>query len=169
MKKTIKIPFKNYITLIVLFLIVIFSYSWVLKIYRVNKITQSSVLTNNIAIISVNDLNDYIIENPNTIIYLPTLIKTNNEFENKFLELILNNHYEEKIVYLNIGGVSYKKIKERIFTDYSDNSSIFDDEFATLLLIKDGRIVNSLLIKEGYEFRFVAKFISDGEEVLNND
>ncbi len=169
MKKTIKIPFKNYITLIVLFLIVIFSYSWILKIYRVNKITQSSVLTNNIAIISVNDLNDYIIENPNTIIYLPTLIKTNNEFENKFLELILNNHYEEKIVYLNIGGASYKKIKERIFTDYSDNSSIFDDEFATLLLIKDGRIINSLLIKEGYEFRFVAKFISDGEEVLNND
>lgn len=167
MKKTINKPLKNYVILIALFLIVIFIYSTFVKIYCVNKIANSSVLSNTIPIISLNDFDNYIVENPNSLIYMPTLEGDNNKFEQEFLELIISKHLEKQIVYLNIGSSNYSKIKSQMIS--SNNFSVDKNETAIILLFKEQKIIDKLEITKNYKLNDVENFIEKGNEVLDND
>lgn len=164
MKKTINKTTKNYIILIILFIIVIFIYSTVIKIYQVNKIASSSVLTTTIAMISLNDFENYIIENHSGLVYMPSLKESNNKFENEFLDLIIAKHLEEQIVYLNIGNFNYNKAKERILNDYT-----LENEKGIIFLFENKEIVDKLEIMNTYNFEDVKSFIENGNEVLIND
>lgn len=164
MKKTIGKTLKNYIILIVLFIFVVFIYLAFIRIYRVNKIASSSVLTNTIAMISLSDFKNYIIENPSGLVYMPSLQESNDKFENQFLNLIIDKHLEEQIVYLNIGNSNYKKAKERILNDYT-----LENETAVILLFENKKIIDILEIIDTYNFEDVKQFIEKGNEVLTND
>lgn len=160
---------KNYCILIVLFLAVILAYYFIIRIYRVNKITQSSVLVGKIPVISLADFDNYIIEDPDVIIYMPTLEEDNYEFEVDLLELIIDNRWEENLIYLDIKNSNYSKTKQFIFTSYADYILEDQDEKAVLLILQNGKINDSLLINDKNNFEEVELFLKNGNEVLSDD
>ena len=94
MKKEKEIPFKNYIILAVILiftiLLVVYLFNWQ-SIYQKNKL-QEPILDKYLMVINYNELDDYLVENKEAIVYVSVL---NDEkirmFENKFKNLIIKN------------------------------------------------------------------------------
>ena len=88
MKKEKEIPFKNYIILAVILiftiLLVVYLFNWQ-SIYQKNKL-QESILDKYLMVINYNELDDYLVEDKEAIVYVSVL---NDEkirmFENKFI------------------------------------------------------------------------------------
>lgn len=169
MKNAINKPIKNYIVLFVLFVVVFFVYNWLIRIYRVNQVAKSSVLVSDILTISFNDFDNYIIENPDIIIYMPTLLNINNVFEHELLDYIVDNKYDDRIIYLNIGNTSYRKAKEKFVLNDTSKIKDLSKELATFITIKDSEIIDSYVVLKEYDFTKVKQFIQSGNEVLEND
>ena len=94
MKKEKEISFKNYIILAVILiftiLLVVYLFNWQ-SIYQKNKL-QEPILDKYLMVINYNELDDYLVENKEAIVYVSVL---NDEkirlFENKFKNLIIKN------------------------------------------------------------------------------
>ena len=71
MKKEREIPFKNYIILAVVLILtiiaVIYLFMWN-RVYEKNKL-QTPILDKYLLVINYNELNNYIVENKNAVIY----------------------------------------------------------------------------------------------------
>ena len=94
MKKEKEIPLKNYIllsiVLILTIVVVIYFFLWK-NTYEKSKL-QTPILDDYLLVINYNELNNYLVENKDAIIYIS---KLNNEnirlFENKFKNIINKN------------------------------------------------------------------------------
>ena len=99
MKKEKEISFKNYIILAVILiftiLLVVYLFNWQ-SIYQKNKL-QEPILDKYLMVINYNELDDYLVENKEAIVYVSVL---NDEkirmFENKFKNLIIKNDLNNK-------------------------------------------------------------------------
>ena len=135
MKKEKEIPFKNYIILAVILiftiLLVVYLFNWQ-SIYQKNKL-QESILDKYLMVINYNELDDYLVENKEAIVYVSVL---NDEkirmFENKFKNLIIKNDLNNKVLYLNLTNESVEINKK-----YLSNLS----EVPTLIIFDEGKVV----------------------------
>lgn len=105
MKKEKEIPLKNYIllsiVLILTIVVVIYFFLWK-NTYEKSKL-QTPILDDYLLVINYNELNNYLVENKDAIIYVS---KLNDEsirlFENKFKNIINKNNLNNKILYLDL-------------------------------------------------------------------
>ena len=105
MKKEKQIPLKNYIllsiVLILTIVVVIYFFLWK-NTYEKSKL-QTPILDDYLLVINYNELNNYLVENKDAIIYVS---KLNDEsirlFENKFKNIINKNNLNNKILYLDL-------------------------------------------------------------------
>ena len=100
-----KIPVKNYIILggiiVVTLFILYYFYCWV-DVYKESKI-NIPILDKYMMVINYNELDNYIVENPNTIVYVSVL--ENEEirgFEKKLKNKYKSNSVNNEILYMNI-------------------------------------------------------------------
>lgn len=162
MKKEKEIPFKNYIILAVILiftiLLVVYLFNWQ-SIYQKNKL-QESILDKYLMVINYNELDDYLVENKEAIVYVSVL---NDEkirmFENKFKNLIIKNDLNNKVLYLNLTNESVEINKK-----YLSNLS----EVPTLIIFDEGKVVESYSIKDNnYDIKAFERFL-EKEEIIND-
>lgn len=162
MKKEKEIPFKNYIILAVILiftiLLVVYLFNWQ-SIYQKNKL-QEPILDKYLMVINYNELDDYLVENKEAIVYVSVL---NDEkirmFENKFKNLIIKNDLNNKILYLNLTNESVEINKK-----YLSNLS----EVPTLIIFDEVKVVENYSIKDNnYDIKAFEKFLKK-EEIIND-
>lgn len=160
-----EIPKKNYIILLGLSIgtIILLVYiSSLYKSYQLNKDKDYEIQTV-LSTITIDDLDNYIQENPNVIIYIS---KSDNElidiFEIDFKKYIKEKELSSEIVYLNTSNIA--------ISDRDKIAAYFNDEFkrlpldlldnSNLLLFKDGKIVDIMyLIKKDIDIKDVKLFL----------
>lgn len=162
MKKEKEIPFKNYIILAVILiftiLLVVYLFNWQ-SVYQKNKL-QEPILDKYLMVINYNELDDYLVENKEAIVYVSVL---NDEkirmFENKFKNIIIKNDLNNKILYLNLTNESVEINKK-----YPSNLS----EVPTLIIFDEGKVVESYSIKDNnYDIKAFERFL-EKEEIIND-
>ena len=162
MKKEKEISFKNYIILAVILiftiLLVVYLFNWQ-SIYQKNKL-QEPILDKYLMVINYNELDYYLVENKEAIVYVSVL---NDEkirmFENKFKNLIIKNDLNNKVLYLNLTNESVEINKK-----YLSNLS----EVPTLIIFDEGKVVKSYSIKDNdYDIKAFEKFLKK-EEIIND-
>ena len=126
-----KIPTKNYIILMGVILITLFIlyyfYVWV-DFYKESKI-NIPIMDKYMTVINYNELDNYLVENPNSIVYVSVLENDKiRDFEKKFKNKYKSNLIKNEILYMNI-------------TD-DINSSALKNEMRNKYFINDVSIVD---------------------------
>ena len=138
-----KIPVKNYVILgVVIFitlLILYYFYMWV-DVYKESKI-NIPIMDKYMRVINYNEFSDYLIENPDTIVYVSILEDEKiREFEKKFKDKYRDNEIENEILYMNItDDIKNKNIKDEMVLKYFVNSLNMTD-VPCILVFSDGKI-----------------------------
>lgn len=168
MKKEKEIPLKNYIllsiVLILTIVVVIYFFLWK-NTYEKSKL-QTPILDDYLLVINYNELNNYLVENKDAIIYVS---KLNDEsirlFENKFKNIINKNNLNNKILYLDLTEeLKENNIVKQINKKYGKEMT----EVPTIVIIKDGKISSSYNIKENkYNIKLLEKYL-EKEDVIND-
>ena len=168
MKKEKEIPLKNYIllsiVLILTIVVVIYFFLWK-NTYEKSKL-QTPILDDYLLVINYNELNNYLVENKDAIIYVS---KLNNEnirlFENKFKNIINKNNLNNKILYLDLTEeLKENNIVKKINKKYGKEMT----EVPTIVIIKYGKISSSYNIKENkYNIKLLEKYL-EKEDVIND-
>ena len=123
-EKLREIPLKNYIILVLVLLITMFIlyyfYMWFDK-YEETKLNRS-ILDNYMGVININELDSYLIENPDSIIYASVLNDENiREFEKKLKKKYKDNSIDKEILYLDLTGVNEEQ-KNDLKNKYAINN-----------------------------------------------
>ena len=168
MKKEKEIPLKNYIllsiVLILTIVVVIYFFLWKNTYEKSN--LQTPILDDYLLVINYNELNNYLVENKDAIIYVS---KLNDEsirlFENKFKNIINKNNLNNKILYLDLTEeLKENNIVKEINKKYGKEMT----EVPTIVIIKDGKISSSYNIKENkYNIKLLEKYL-EKEDVIND-
>ena len=136
-----KIPVKNYIILgvvmIVTILLLYYFYMWV-DVYKESKI-NIPIMDKYMRVINYNEFSDYLIENPDSIVYVSVLEDEKiREFEKKFKNKYRENEIKNEILYMNVtDDISDKKIKNEMSLKYFVNSLNMTD-VPCVLVFSDG-------------------------------
>ena len=137
----IKIPTKNYIILGVVILVTLFIlyyfYMWV-DVYKESKI-NIPIMDKYMTVINYNELDNYVVENPNTIVYVSVLEDDRiREFEKQFKNKYRNNEIENDVLYMNItDDIRNTNIKEDMDDRYVLNDLSITD-VPCVLVFNDG-------------------------------
>lgn len=115
--KTKKIPVKNYIYLSIIVIasifIIFYLYRWY-DTYRESKL-NISIMNNYLSVINYNELDDYIIENKNAIIYVSKLGDEKiNKFEKSFKNMVVENDLRNSMLYLDVTNDNIDIVKEKL-------------------------------------------------------
>ena len=168
MKKEKEIPLKNYIllsiVLILTIVVVIYFFLWK-NTYEKSKL-QTPILDDYLLVINYNELNNYLVENKDAIIYVSKLNDENIRlFENKFKNIINKNNLNNKILYLDLTEeLKENNIVKEINKKYGKEMT----EVPTIVIIKDGKISSSYNIKENkYNIKLLEKYL-EKEDVIND-
>ncbi len=163
-EKLREIPLKNYIILGVVFVISMFLlyyfYLWV-DAYNETKLNRP-IMDKYMEVINYNELDNYFVENPDTIIYVSVLENSEiREFEKKLKGLFKNNKIDRKLLYLDITAeLKNKKTANELANKYFVGSSSIID--VPLIMVVQNGIVRSILdIKQNnYDADYVLDYIN---------
>ena len=137
---------KNYIILgvvvLVTMLILYYFYMWV-DVYKESKI-NIPIMDKYMNVINYNELDNYIVENPDTIVYVSVLEDENiREFEKKFKIKYKNNQINNELLYMNItDDIKNNDLKSEMISKYSVNSLNITD--VPLIMVFENGILNSI-------------------------
>ena len=149
-----KIPKKNYVILGVVILFTMFLlyyfYMWV-DVYKESKI-NIPIMDKYMSVINYNELDNYIVENPNTIVYVSVLENEEiREFEKKFKNKYKNKEIDNEVLYMNVTSeFKDSDIKKEIKSKYSlGNVDVTD--VPCILVFYDG-VVSSIYSVEDNDY-----------------
>lgn len=140
-----KIPVKNYVILIVAFLItfgiIIYLCNWY-KVYDEYK-RQTPVIRGTLSeLTSLEELEHYIMENQTTVVYMCTSSDNNcRTFEKDFIKLIEKDNLQNSIVYLNLSNIDQKEFVDKFNLNYQYKISLTDN-YPALVIFEDSKIIN---------------------------
>lgn len=146
-----KIPIKNYIILgVVLFitmLILYYFYCWV-DVYKESKI-NIPIMDKYMSVINYNELDNYIVENPDTIIYVSVLEDEKiRGFEKEFKNKYKNKEIENELLYMNItDDIKNKDTSNEMVSKYSINSLDMTD-VPSLLVFNNGELSSIYSVRD---------------------
>lgn len=132
-----KVPLKNYIILVVVFILVFLLTIALANLYN----NQGKKIETNFFEfynkIDMRDFNQYIIENPDAIIYISDRYdKSTSKFESKLKKYIQKNNLYDYVICIDKNNI-----------DNSDKIKILDQKinfssFPIVIVVNDGKIVN---------------------------
>lgn len=144
-----KISVTNYIIILSVFLVSVFSVLLLRNIYltreenELNKLVLEDVLTNRIMI---NEVDNYIDENPDTIMYIGIgKDEFCRKFEKSIKKYLINNELNNEIIYLNLS----EEEKDNFLISFNNNykSSVEIKDYPLVISFKNGNI-NKVLQKD---------------------
>lgn len=160
-----KIPLKNYFILggVILFTILIlyYFYMWI-DAYNETKLNKP-ILDKYMTVINYNELEDYLIENPDAIIYVSILEDEKiREFEKKIKLAFRKHEIEKDILYLDITeDIKNKDIKKNMVDKYTVGINNITD-VPLIMLIDDGAVKNIYSINDNdYDINKFKAYLND--------
>ena len=167
-----KIPTKNYVFLGVLILVTLlilyYFYMWV-DVYKESKI-NIPIMDRYMSVINYNELDNYIVENPDTIVYVSVLEDEKiREFEKQFKNKYKGNEIEKDILYMNItDDIKDKSIKNDMISRYSVNSLNITD-VPCVLVFSDGKISSIYSVSDNdYDINRFVVYLNNIETQISN-
>lgn len=171
MKKVKKtIPIKNYIILgiIIIFTLLLCSYfsSW----YKTNEEAnlKKGIMSENLMQIKIEELDNYMQENPNKIIYLSS---SNDEeiksYENKLYNYIIDNNLSNLFIYIDTSEIEIEKLVSILEKNSVIKGNIDYSISPNIYIVKEGKITEVLYYqKEKINSKDAIKYISKNEDIL---
>ena len=162
-----EIPLKNYIILGLVILLtlglVYYFYLWYIT-YEESKLNET-IMDRYLEVINYNELNDYIVENRNAMIYTSVLENNNiRKFEIKFKNIVVKNALKDKILYMDMTDIFKDKIK---YTELRNSYQVNNYNITNvpcILVFKDAKLVDIYSIKDNdYNTDNVLNYIIDNE------
>lgn len=164
-KELRNIPTKNYIIAIIMFLglfaLLYYLTSWHKVV--VNYEEDKPVIRGTLPEITNDELEHFVQENPNAIIYLCTAsAKKCRSFEDKFKTYVKDNSLEEVITYLNLSGTDTLTFTDKFNVKYKYKKRL-KNNYPAFIAFSEGRVVDVLQGKEKEEIKIkeVKEFIED--------
>lgn len=158
------IPKKNYfilgVVLLLTVLAVYYFYMWN-KAYNESKINEP-ILDKYMTVINYNELEDYLIENPDTIIYTSILEdKDIRSFENRFKNYIRNDKLDHDVLYMDITSeIKSNNKKNDMMKKYSvEYANILD--IPNVMVFENGKLKMIYNIQDNdYDVKKTVEFIN---------
>lgn len=167
-----KIPFKNYVKVLLLFIVTIVGCLILANNYNDKKTyeRENNHLKNFISNVKYDELQNYLTENCDGYIYVAPSIDTSLEnFELQLKDLIINEEMEREFVYLDsssLGDDDYQMIK-KFFNDSLNSKKIDIPECANIFVVRDGKIIDILFTnKSDITLDNVKNFITKYQEAV---
>lgn len=157
---------KNYIILLVLIL-----GTGLLGLYLHSIFVESDankpLMDDYISVINYNELNDYISENKNIVIYSSYLGDSEiRSFEKEFRQVINEYELNEQILYLNLTYYS-NEVKVQLSNQYNLNGFTIVDA-PCLAIFQNGNLVDFYDLEDNYNIDTLVNYLK-GKEVIEND
>ncbi len=167
MKKEREIAFKNYIILALVLIITIIGVIYFFMWYSSKEKSKLElpILDDYIMPINYNELNDYIVENKDAVIYTSVLNDVNIRlFENKFKNVIVKNNLNSSILYLDLTN----EIKDNNVLLKMEKKYGTKVDIPSVMVFRDGVLTDVYNIKEdNYNIKKLEKYLE--KEVVIND
>lgn len=158
-----EVPKKNYLYLFLILLgsvlFLIYLYNWY-EAYNETKL-NTSIMNNYLTVINYNELDNYIIENKNAVIYVSIVGNDDiNKFEKKFKNIISEHNLRNDILYLDITSENINKATKKLQ---------IEEEFPYLVVYTNGVITDTYSINDhNYSNSKVEKYLNR-IGVIDND
>jgi hypothetical protein len=149
-----QIKLRNYIILAIIILVTIALVFIIKKAYENSQ--MYAVHTNErlsmLYEIKEDDLDSYLVENQDIVIYISNAKDEKiEEFEKELMTYISEKELAREIIYLNLDTVSsnfYKNIENKYFSPYLNENKTLLPEQANMLQVQEGKITKILYDKE---------------------
>lgn len=133
---------KNYVILIVIFLVcfgfTIYLCKWY-SVYREYK-NEIPVIRGTLSEITPDELDHYVIDNSSVLVYLCTSNSNDcRSFEKKLKKYVIRNELTDKIIYLNLTGVDQEEFVKSINEKYNLKKTLTSN-YPAFILFKDGDV-----------------------------
>lgn len=171
MKKEKNIPLKNYIILAVVLILsiilVIYFYMWY-NAYEESKL-NTMIMDKYLQVINYNELNNYLVENKDAVIYSSVLEDQKiRDFEKKFKNIIIKNSLNNDILYLDLT----EELKDKNITkDIKETYNINNQDIAntpSIMIFKDGKLYSIYNIKDNnYNINNLVDYLEE-EDIIND-
>lgn len=154
-ENTKQVPFKNYIYLFCILLgsilLLFYIYTWY-ETYNENKL-YTSIMNKYLTVINYNELDNYITETPNAILYVSILgDKKINRFEEQFKNNISNSNLRNNILYLDITNEEKEEAMKKLN---------IDTNLPYLVVYTNGKITDTYSIeKNNYSTKKTIKYLN---------
>lgn len=161
------IPSKNYlilgIVIIVTLLLLYYFYMWI-DAYNETKLNKP-ILDKYLEVINYNELDDYLIENQDTIIYISVLEDSKiRDFEKQFKKILRNKEIEKDILYMNITDDIKKKVIVKEMNEKYMINSLSIVNVPVIAVFEDGKLKNIYSIKNNnYDIEEFKMFINNNK------
>ena len=171
MKKEKNIPLKNYIILAVVLILsiilVIYFYMWY-NAYEESKL-NTMIMDKYLQVINYNELNNYLVENKDAVIYSSVLEDQKiRNFEKKFKNIIIKNSLNNDILYLDLT----EELKDKNITkDIKETYNLNNQDIAntpSIMIFKDGKLYSIYNIKDNnYNINNLVDYLEE-EDIIND-
>lgn len=162
-----EIPLKNYLILGLVILLTLgliyYFYLWYIT-YEESKLNET-IMDRYLEVINYNELNDYIVENRNAMIYT-SILEDNDirKFEIKFKNIVVKNALKDKILYMDMTDIFKDKIK---YTELRNSYQVNNYNITNvpcILVFKDAKLVDIYSIKDNdYNTNDILNYITENE------
>jgi len=144
------VPVKNYIILIIVVIASILLTFFLTNVYkdRLNDNISRTVMYDFLSQVNNDELENYLLENPNTIIYYASSSDVSlNEFEEKFKELIIKYDLINSIVQFDIQNEKNRYTNITIYSEGVEKDTLYSEKTEINILdvenfLKDKSIIN---------------------------
>ena len=149
------VPTKNYIYLSMILLgsilFLIYAYTWY-NTYNQNKL-NTSIMNQYLTVINYNELDNYISENQDAVIYVSILGDEEiNHFEKSFKNTIVNNNLKNKILYLDLTNENMESAAKKLK---------INGEFPYLVVYTSGNITDTYsIVENNYSSKKTLKYLN---------
>lgn len=154
-EKKKSIPFKNYIYLGLIILATILVLYYIYLWYRTYKEDElnKSIMSDYLTVINYNEMDSYILENSNAVIYVSKLGDEQiNKFEKNFRNVIVDNNLKNAILYLNVTDEDVES--------YSKKLKI-DDNLPYIVVYTGGEVTDTYsIVKNNYSTKKIEKYLN---------
>ena len=155
-KETIRtIPKKNYLYLSLIIIgtifLLIYIYKWY-QTYNQNKL-NTSIMPDYLTVINYNELDTYIVENKDAVIYVSIVGDEDiNRFEKSFKNTITTNNLKDKVLYLDLTNENRSN---------ATNKLKIDENFPYLVVYTNGKITDTYKInKKKFNTKKIEKYLN---------
>jgi hypothetical protein len=170
------IPLKNYFILasILLVTFVVTTYLIILYANNMNEDKTLSIAKDIFSEINSNEISNYLLENPNTVIYIANSNEDNLAFEEDLKDLVLAYYIKDKVVYLDTSKIEDNKFYVNAYQHYFSEDlkkqvSLFDN-YTNMIYIADGKIEGILYpTKKEPNVLDVKSFLIKNDVIIEND
>ncbi len=147
-----KTPKKNYIILIVLVVSTVFVTLFISDVY-LQKSKKESICYQYLNKIMLTELDEYIIENPNSIVYISNKYDLSNEhFEKEFKDNIEQLNLKNNVVFIDKSDLT-SSVRKELKSKY--NVDIPDVNNSIVLMFIDSKVTNIVIVDDNtnaYDF-----------------